>query len=91
MFFGVDIVPAETFQGRLRWKVLKNTCKELAASYFEANFTAGVVSKLPFKHPLWATTGQVFQLTLSKDDGTLLRVFQGDDNTLPWRKIQAEN
>ena len=86
VFFGLDIVPAETFQGRLRWKVLKNTGKEVAAFYFEANFTQGVVAKIPFKYPLWATTGQVFQLTLAKDDGTLLQVFQGDDNTLPWRK-----
>ncbi len=85
-FYHVDLVPAETFQGRLRWKVEKSTGREVAAFYFEANFTQGVPARIPFNYPLWATTDQRFQLTLSKDDGSFLQVHVGDDGVTPWRK-----
>lgn len=86
-FFSVDIVPAETFNGRLRWISNKSTGKELAAFFIDVNFVEGVETSLQFKYPLWTQAGQTFTVELTKDDGTLFNVRPSlTQATKPWRR-----
>jgi len=85
----VNIVPAETFSGRLRWVATKSTGKELSAIYFDADFVADQLETVPFKYPLWLVEGQVFTGELLKDDGTYLKVRPcATDAGRPWRALE---
>ena len=86
-FHRVDLMPAETFSGRVKWRVVKSTGKEVAAFYREVNLVDGQVFELRFNYPLWAGANQTFRLTLTKDDGTIVKVRPASgDLALPYRK-----
>lgn len=86
-FFKIETVPAETFTGRLRYRVTKPGGKEVAAFYFDAVATSGVLMTIPFKYPLWVLNGQTFITTLTKNDGTFFKVkASASQTTRPYRK-----
>ena len=86
-FHRVDLMPAETFSGRVKWRVVKSTGKEVAAFYREVNLVDGQIFELRFNYPLWAGVNQTFRLTLTKDDGTIVKVRPSSGNlSLPYRK-----
>ncbi len=86
-FFSIDIIPAETFSGRLRWVANKSTGKEVAAFYLDVDFTEGVETSIQFEHPLWASTGQTFTIQLIKDGGGLVRAKPSTTQpSKPWRR-----
>jgi len=86
-FFKIDTTPAETYTGRLKYRVTKIGGKEVAAFYFNATATSGVGMTIPFKYPLWVLNGQVFTTTLTKDDGTFFRVkASASQVSRPYRK-----
>ena len=85
-FYYVEITPAEDYTGSLKWTVVRNTGKEVASFSFDAQATIGTLLKIPFKYPLWVKSGQVFDISLTKEDGTLLKVRAGSTRqTEPWR------
>lgn len=87
VFYYLDIIPAENYTGRLRWTVVKSTGKEAAAFFFDVNATSGNEVVVPFKYPLWAKAGQQFALSITKEDGSYLKVKAGTINpSEPWRR-----
>ncbi len=85
-FFSVALRCAETYSGRLRWRVVRENGLEVSAFNFNVNLVPNSEFEIPFKYPLWTRAGQVFTLTLTKDDGTFLKVRAGDTNPAePWR------
>ena len=87
-FFYIEIVPAETYTGRVMWKADKNTGKEVAAFYLDITATTGTRLTIPFKYPLWAKSGQTFTVSITKDDGTYLKVRGGTTApSQPYRRI----
>lgn len=86
-FFYLDIIPTETFNGRLRWIATKSTGKEVASFYFDADYTSGLQGLVPFKYPLWISAGQSFTVEIIKDDGSKLSVRPSlSQPTKPWRR-----
>lgn len=86
-FFYIDIVPAETFTGRVLWKAEKSTGKEVASFFLDVVAVAGSALKIPFKYPLWAKSGQTFTVSIQKDGGAYLKVRGGATApTIPYRK-----
>lgn len=87
VFFYGEVIPAETFSGRLRWIANKSTGKEVAAFYFDAVLVEGQRAIVPFKYPLWVKSGQSFSIEITKDNGDLLQVRGGSlQPTKPYRK-----
>jgi hypothetical protein len=86
-FFFVDIVPAENYTGKIVWRAVKSTGKEIATFTEEVALVSGTLFRLQFRYPLWAISGQSFTLTIKKESGAALLVKAGASNTsLPYRK-----
>lgn len=86
-FFSVDIVPTESYTGKLMWLATKSTNNEVAEFYIDVVATAGQVLSIPFKYPLWMKNGQTFTVKLAKEDGSILKARAGvSDTTKPYRK-----
>ena len=84
----IDIVPAEAFAGRLKWAIITSTGKSLGSAYFDANFNADSLVDIPLNCPLWFKSGQIFNLEITKDDGTFLKVRPSEFiSGQPYRRI----
>lgn len=88
-FFALGLCAAETYNGRLRWRVVDQDFSiEVVSFYFNVDVQDGTFFDVTFKYPLWAKQGKNYRLTLTKDDGTLLKVRSGEDGVTPFRENQ---
>ena len=88
-FFKADVMPAETYTGKLSWlcELVGSPNKEIAAFTSDVVLNAGVPYLLQFKTPLWLKVGQTIKTQLFKEDGTKLLVSYGTiDTAQPYRK-----
>jgi hypothetical protein len=87
-FFRLDIMPVESYRGRLVWEsrfLPSNT--EVAAFMFDVDLTSGTQYTVYLKYPLYVRSGQQVKVTLTKPDGSRLNVRPSStQNTKPWRK-----
>jgi len=86
-FFYVDIVAGENYTGKAKWTATKSTGKEVAAFYFDCVATKGNTLRIQFKYPLWIKNGQVFTVTLQKEDGSYFIARSSQQGLqIPYRK-----
>lgn len=87
VFLYLDIIPRETYSGKLVLTVTKSSNgKEVSHFEYDANYATGVKAKVPFKYPLWMYTGQQFNTSITKPDGSFLKVTSNQANTEPYRE-----
>lgn len=88
-FFKADVMPAETYTGKLSWlcELVGTPNKEVASFTTDVVLNAGVPYLLQFKVPLWLKTGQTIKTQLFKQGGANLIVSYGSTDTAqPYRK-----
>lgn len=87
-FFRIDIVPAESYTGRLTWESRFMPADiEVAAFMFDVALVAGTQYTVYLKYPLYVNAGQQVKVNIKKTDGTTLSVRPSNtQSTKPWRK-----
>ena len=87
-YFYLECVAAEDFTGRLTWSAVKSTGKDVAKFYFDVDVVAGDPLTVAFNYPLWIRAGQVFDVEITKDDGSLFKVRPSVDSPVePYREL----
>lgn len=87
VFLYLDIIPKESYTGELTLTVSKpSNGKEVSKFEYAATYTANVKARVPFKYPLWMFTGQQFHATITKPDGSFLKVTANQAGTEPYRE-----
>jgi len=88
-FFKADIIPAESYTGKLKWlcEFVGTPNMEIAEFSIDVVLVAGVTYQLQFKYPLWIKTGQTIKTQLLKESGdNLLSKYGATLTTQPYRK-----
>lgn len=86
-FLYLDIVPLETFSGKLTLTVSNAVTGNKISQYdFDANYINGGTVRVPFKRPIWALAGEQYITSLTKVSGAFLQVRANLAGTQPWRE-----
>lgn len=87
VFLYLDIIPKETYSGKLTLNVSKTSNGKVISDFdFNANYTSGVVARVPFKYPLWMFSGQQITTKIIKPDGSFLKVTSNATGDRPYRE-----
>lgn len=86
VFLYLDIIPKETYSGKLILTVKKINNTEVSKFEFQANYVNGVKTRVPFKYPLWMFNGQSFNTSITKPDGSYLKVTSNLGGDQPYRE-----
>ncbi len=88
VFFKIEIMPSENYQGVLHWHVSNDNGVEIASFLRNVVLQRDTLFVLTLEYPLFAKSGQSFVVSARKGlDGQLLKVKSGtSDTNKPYRK-----
>lgn len=87
-FFSANVVAAEAYTGKLTWSVKYLSGLEISGFIFSVSTTVGGSLSIPFVYPLDIRTGSTVMSTLTKEDGTLLKIRpSASQPTQVWRSL----